>query len=915
MGNIFGAPSPPPPPKPQPHYRPVYWQDTQPVYRGTHRPDPQPIYRPANRPANRDHQTVYRTTARPDPQPAPRPATRPAPQPVYRQDPQPLTPACIPNPIPARITVRMPEQRPREDVAPQRALPPCPYYARGACLLGGDCPFCREAALVVREPRANARPPRPCRFFAQGHCKKGAACNYSHDKNDATNTMTTDNNASNDNQTYEFGGAWAKFGNGATVSKIFLSSDFSAVRIRNLPLNSTVNSVKAILADVGIQVPAAEMRVMTHTDQGNCSATVKAEDPSFAKNVCNRLRTYTTLPGIEGVVIPVGMGQSQSLHQVDCRKVHCSWLRPTRVVQLSFATRTIALRVQKKFNTGNYKVLGNKVTASAPTGQGNQDQSGWKVTLRGLPDTIEEKNITQGIPEADKPRLVEIGAPSYVADLEFDSTVVKSMLLEFGQLERWEVSPNSKGKRVNAHATFFEEAHARDAASSLHNKALSFSEKTQLAVRVVTSAKFKVSTRVYEAVQKQIKSQKIVWERQFMRYFEYPTQGLYRNLKLEGDNHQQVAKAKESIEKIIGGEVVRVEGKDLRNANFRNGGDEFKKIKTIEDSLKVVIVPDVRTSQFRVFGLEANSGATLERIRTMIQDCLSDSHTIELSIDDFRWLSRGGFALLEARLGKGKAALNITARQKHVCIRGSKADYNKAMTIIASRQPGSAGALSHSETACSSCWCEAEEPIRMSCHHVYCSDCFVGMCVAEMTGQKEFHISCVKAVGSGQDTCQKAFSLVELQEHLPSETFEDILEASFASYVGRHPADFRYCPTPDCGQIYRVSSPDTDSPSTFTCKKCLTPTCTGCHSPHPGRTCADYRGRGAGRAEVLNNERKAELGIKDCPRCKIMLEKTAGCNHMTCKCGAHVCWVCLATFEVSGECYAHMRKVHGGIGI
>ncbi|KAK7430524.1 hypothetical protein QQZ08_003043 [Neonectria magnoliae] len=352
---------------------------------------------------------------------------------------------------------------------------------------------------------------------------------------------------------------------------------------------------------------------------------------------------------------------------------------------------------------------------------------------------------------------------------------------------------------------------------------------------------------------------------------------------------------------------MRMDGKSLWYANFRVNGDGYKRLKKIEKDLGVVIVRDVRSSQIRVFGSEESFALATEALHRLIQDVTSVSHIISLKQEgELQWASAGGFKVLEAQLGHGKAVFDLSSRR--ILVHGNEEDVAEARLIIARRQTKPVIKGSNCQTDCPVCFCEAEESLRTSCGHVYCGMCFVNMCRAEASTSKEFCVTCVGDSGR----CGKVLDLSEIHNLLLSETFEDVLEASFASHVRRHADQFRYCPTPDCSQIYRVTS---GLPATFTCGKCLVSTCTSCLVPHPGISCAEHKGDATGGVEALNKI-KEELGVKDCPKCSTAMEKTEGCNHMTCKgCGTHICWLCLATFGESRACYEHMRRLHGGIGV
>ncbi|EWC46557.1 hypothetical protein DRE_04280 [Drechslerella stenobrocha 248] len=50
---------------------------------------------------------------------------------------------------------------------------------------------------------------------------------------------------------------------------------------------------------------------------------------------------------------------------------------------------------------------------------------------------------------------------------------------------------------------------------------------------------------------------------------------------------------------------------------------------------------------------------------------------------------------------------------------------------------------------------------------------------------------------------------------------------------------------------------------------------------------------------------------KQCPSCTVMTLKTAGCNHITCPCGAHWCYICGEKFDPT-TIYPHLSSAHGG---
>ncbi|KAL2081928.1 hypothetical protein ACEWY4_021746 [Coilia grayii] len=86
------------------------------------------------------------------------------------------------------------------------------------------------------------------------------------------------------------------------------------------------------------------------------------------------------------------------------------------------------------------------------------------------------------------------------------------------------------------------------------------------------------------------------------------------------------------------------------------------------------------------------------------------------------------------------------------------------------------------------------------------------------------------------------------------------------------------------------------------CLKCQFVWCFKCHAPwHEGIKCRDYRKGDKLLRDWASVIEHGQRNAQKCPRCKIHIQRTEGCDHMTCtRCNTNFCYRC-------GERYRHMR--------
>ncbi|KAK5654697.1 hypothetical protein OQA88_7021 [Cercophora sp. LCS_1] len=717
-------------------------------------------------------------------------------------------------------------------------------------------------------------------------------------------------------------GAAVHFADGATVQKAYLQSDFSAVRLSNLPVDTTPLSVCQLLAKLGVTVLAENIRVPPVGNGTSCVADIRVEDPTFAKRACsaveekskakNRLNRFD----VKATAINAPMPQGSSSQRVECKKVHCSWHRPMRTAWMNFKSQAVAQKINDRFVSGKSTVCSQTVKAHGVSGsrpRGAYNTQAFTVMLTDVPGDASRGDVEKTIPVSIRPMHVELGKPSYTCDMEIANALIKSKLMEVGALDWWE-DATLGGKRAKAKGRFQSDGDAIRAVAELNGWVLPFNNKLRLNIQAIYSARFKVAGRIYQVLKPTIDSLSPSWlvNHVFLTVYDASKCNGFRVLRLEGEDNKAVAGAKQALEKTLAGEVAMDADKNIIwSPAFTVNGDLFQRIKRLEETLGIAIVRNKRMSRLHLFGPADGCRQAQVHLVKMATEDVSVSKGVKLDDAQFAWACRGGFREIAAVLGR-KVALDIISTPKRIVVTGSERDYRVALEMaVAQQEPGSAQPTRNASEApdCSICWTGAESPIRTACGHTYCADCFEQFCLSgAASGHTDFQLACE----GDSSKCKSTLALVELQESLPSRVFEEVLEASFETYIRRRPDVFHFCPKPDCEQIYRAM--DGEAVTVFTCPNCLTAVCTRCHVSHPGMTCVEHQDMASGGYAALE-EAKERLGIKDCPKCKTPIEKTDGCNHMTCGgCGTHICWECMQTFKESGPCYDHMNRAHGGIG-
>ena len=637
------------------------------------------------------------------------------------------------------------------------------------------------------------------------------------------------------------------------------------------------------------------------TKSGQRSEDVpKAELSRVAQSNARDLGGTLVKFGCGGSVISIEPAAA-SIARLQMCNVSCSWYQPSKTATLDFTSSQSMEEAAQRL--GQTKVLNRILTCKTAV---NKKAKPWQCFVKiGNSDV---STTSMMLKEACRrhPQTVTFGASSYSFSSEEIGQAIQRLLSSTGSLESWTMSASTKGAQSKAIVTFSTMEQAAKAIRDFNGYKLPQLDGSKILLSHLVKAKFSILSSIYSAVSSELENvQRSFRSKNYLEiksYLSADKNHRFTSLHIISDTAQEVGKAKAAVEKILNGHTTRG-GKDIIWYEFFLKPEGIAFLNDLGKEHNVFIYRNARKLILSLYGNEENKVIVESALLKTSDDLAVSTFNIELDGEVPEAINQAGYQKLVKKLGKTAARLNVMTSPKTITIHGSSDDADWARAVLREESGQATDVKSHVEEhlTCVVCWCDITEAYQTPCGHVYDRECFVNQCLS--AGDDNIPIKCLGSSGS----CQTSISFHELESTLTLDQLDQLLERSFTRYIRTHPAQYQYCPTADCDQIYEVS----DDARIYTCSTCLTSICTRCGAiSHEGLTCDQHKNAQIGDGAF--EEWKKKSGAKDCPKCESTIQKSEGCNHIECKaCGAHICWVCMRVFSVDSETYGHLRAEHG----
>ncbi|KAJ4908582.1 helicase domain-containing protein / IBR domain-containing protein / zinc finger protein-related [Raphanus sativus] len=425
---------------------------------------------------------------------------------------------------------------------------------------------------------------------------------------------------------------------------------------------------------------------------------------------------------------------------------------------------------------------------------------------------------------------------------------------------------------------------------------------------------------VYNIVRRQLNAKLTSFERQRGGTWHLePTHGGAYRVRISAYATKPISEMRRSLEELVRGRPINHPGLTPRVLQHLSSRDGVILMRRIQHETETYILLDRHSLTVRICGSEEKiAAAEQELIWSLL--AYHDRQQLEIRLRGPKLrpdlmkevVNRFGPDLQGIKEKVNGVDLKLNTRYHVIQVHGSiemRQEVEKIVYELAQESSEPGGKPDDIEVECPICLCEVDDGYTLEgCSHLFCKACLLEQLEASMRNFDAFPILC------SHTDCGSPIVVADLRALLSQEKLDELFRASLSSFVTTSDGNFRFCSTPDCPSVYRVAGPR-ESGEPFICGACNAETCRKCHLEyHPYITCERYKLFKEDPDMSLKDWAKGK-NVKECPFCKSTIEKSEGCNHVLCRCGKHICWVCLDFFTHQEPCYEHMRAVHGGIGI
>lgn len=214
---------------------------------------------------------------------------------------------------------------------------------------------------------------------------------------------------------------------------------------------------------------------------------------------------------------------------------------------------------------------------------------------------------------------------------------------------------------------------------------------------------------------------------------------------------------------------------------------------------------------------------------------------------------------------------------------------------------------------CSICCEEStnDSPLQvfaLPCRHFACTNCYEYYLRQKISEEGQSRdIPCIL----GGKQCNLKFDQDSIHKIVSPGIFAKFWKNQIEAFVQEN-EQLKWCSAPECEYAIECSVRKDELNQVVPSVTCYNKHsfCFGCgeeeHQPTLCVLASKWRKKCADDSETAN---WISAHTKDCPKCKAIIEKNGGCNHMTCKkCKFEFCWVCLGDWVKHGQSFYHCGR-------